>query len=233
MVSSWIAFFGRNFLCKGMGSCYNRYNDDAFFGYNRYNRCFRYNHYNESEILFIEKLKNSLLKEKTGQREVPSLRVHCYIDYIYLGRSYPKVHKAMDRPVFVYGRGHRILYHDYFTATAIARREYPFDPDAEKAAVLHIEYDRICSADPVYRSYLEYMAKKAAKERRTIKRTIKQMKNKTKKPTKKRKTKKGQAERKRKKMISPAFWNYGRNCCVDLYKIGFICVKYEDVIWVS
>ena len=78
---------------------------------------------------------------------MPSLGAHRYIDYLYLNKSYWKIHRAMDKPVKYLGRSHRVLFHDVISAVAIARYFYPGDPDAETAALLHIEFDTLCTAD--------------------------------------------------------------------------------------
>ena len=145
---------------------------------------------------------------------MPSLRVHCYIDRRYFGRAYPKLHRAIDKPFSVLGRGHRVLYHDYFTAYYIARRKYPGDPCAVKAAALHIEYDNICTRDPNYRRLLENLAKKDVAQRKKIKRWGNQLMGKTKRTTRKRRRRKGSAVTwkslsSKKKIVSIDFWIYG------------------------
>jgi len=119
---------------------------------------------------------------------LPSLVAHCHIDFCYFGRSFPKVHKAMDKPVLILGYGHRVLYHNIYDATEIAKREYPNDPDAIKSAILHIEYDRICSNDQEFKRYIEYRARtnkgyrKKIKHVLKVKRKKKSVKRKRKKP---------------------------------------------------
>ena len=105
---------------------------------------------------------------------MPSLRAHRYIDYLYLNKSYWKIHRAMDKPVKYLGRSHRVLFHDVISAVAIARYFYPGDPDAETAALLHIEFDTLCTADPDFKRELERNAKlfkaPSGKKRRTVSR---------------------------------------------------------------
>ena len=65
----------------------------------------------------------------------------------------------MDKPVKYLGRAHRVLFHDTFSALAIADHYYPGDPNAQTAAMLHIEYDMLCTADPDFKRQLEQNAK--------------------------------------------------------------------------
>ena len=132
-------------------------------------------------------------------KNLPGLEVHCHIDRIYLGRTFPKLHRALDRSVKVLGKRHRVLYHDYASAIVIAKKEYPGDRDAERAAILHIQYDEICSKDPAYRKLLEIKAKEAAEERRRQKAFMSMLKGKS--PKKPRKRKKQQSNLKPKKAI--------------------------------
>jgi hypothetical protein len=120
---------------------------------------------------------------------MPSLEVHCYIDGCFIGRAYPRLHKALDAPFLILGRYHRVLFHDYGTAVYIARREYPGDPNAERAAILHIEFDRMCSADLEYKILLQEVVQETAKQRKRIKKQIARLKKTIKKletPQKKR-----------------------------------------------
>lgn len=133
---------------------------------------------------------------------MPSLRAHCYIDRLWFGRTYPKLHRSMDRPVKYFGKKHRIFYHDYISAIAIARREYPNDPDAERAAILHIEFDRLCSADPEFRRLLETMAIRSAKQRRRIRKFGNILAGKPYKKSKRRKRKRWLIPKKKKKKSS-------------------------------
>ena len=98
----------------------------------------------------------------------PNHEVHRYIDKLFTGKEYPDVHKSLDWPVFVLGRGHRVLFHDYPTAIVLARKKHPFDPNAEIIPILHIDFDEICSADPKYRKVLEKKAREASKQRKKL-----------------------------------------------------------------
>jgi hypothetical protein len=97
---------------------------------------------------------------------MPSHRVHCYVDRMYFGKSYSKIHKAMDAPSLFFGRKHRIFYHDAVSAISIARYYYPNDPNAITSALLHIDVDNLCSQDITYWRYLEFMAQRESQRRK-------------------------------------------------------------------
>jgi len=102
---------------------------------------------------------------------LPGIRVHTYLDKWFLGKSYPKIHKEMDRPFKRLGRRHRLLFHDPVSAIAIAQRLYPGDPKAVRAALLHITIDNICSQNPEARETLEITVRlNSMKKRRKRKR---------------------------------------------------------------
>ena len=96
----------------------------------------------------------------------PNHEVHRYIDRQVTGKEYPDIHKSLDWPVSFLGRGHRVLFHDYPTAIYIARKKHPFDPNAKIIPVFHIDFDKICSADPQYRKVLGKKAKEDSKQRK-------------------------------------------------------------------
>lgn len=103
---------------------------------------------------------------------MPGLRTNRFVDLMFLNKSYWRIHRAMDKPVKYLGRTHRVLFHDPISALAIAENFYPGDPDAQTAALLHIEYDMICSADPDYKRQLERDARlyKASSKREGVRR---------------------------------------------------------------
>lgn len=109
---------------------------------------------------------------------MPGWRTHNFIDRIFFGRSYSKIHRKMDEPFKYFGRSHRVLFHDPASAYTIAESCYPGDPNAILAALLHIQCDELCSADPEYRRYLENMEilsrkkKKRRKGKRMTKRVL-------------------------------------------------------------
>jgi hypothetical protein len=110
-------------------------------------------------------------------------RVHEYIDHVFFEKSYRRVHRKMDAPVKYLGRGHRILFHDPVSAYVIARKEYPHDDAAVLSALYHIDYDEICSRDPGFRKFLEFMAildkKKKRRKRSKKKRKVGRKRRKT------------------------------------------------------
>lgn len=84
----------------------------------------------------------------------------------------------MDEPFKYLGRDHRVLFHDRAAAYTIARNLYPDDDDAVLAAWYHIVYDEICSQDPQYREFLEFMASLDKKKRTRRRRSGKTKKKK-------------------------------------------------------
>jgi hypothetical protein len=86
---------------------------------------------------------------------LPKFVVHAYVSRLFFGKSYWKVHREMDRPFKYLGRRHRILFHDFSSAYAIASELYPGDFNAVQAAWLHIHLDEQCSNDPELRRWLE------------------------------------------------------------------------------
>lgn len=77
----------------------------------------------------------------------------------------------MDAPVVYLGKSHRVLFHDYVSAYAIAKDSYPDDPNAVLAAFYHILLDQLCSENPEYKKYLESLEilNKAKRKRKTTK----------------------------------------------------------------
>lgn len=114
-------------------------------------------------------------------KSLPKHYVHHFIDRVWLGKAYPKVHRKMDRPFLFFGKQHRELFHDFPTAYFIAREEYPEDPRAIQSAYLHIYYDELCTWDPEYGKYLEKLAKLDRQKRKASKKKRKKRKPKKKK----------------------------------------------------
>jgi hypothetical protein len=97
---------------------------------------------------------------------IPSHLVHAYLDRLYFGKVYWKVHRLMDS-AYPYFRGkHRIFWHDQQSAIVIAVNSYPNDQNAIKSALLHIQTDDACSANPLLRIQLEMLAEAEVKKRR-------------------------------------------------------------------
>jgi len=97
---------------------------------------------------------------------LPGHQAHAFIDRFYFGKAYWKIHKQMDYAWHYWKRDHRRFGHDWVSAVAIARECYPDDENAVEAALLHIQVDDACTADPEYKRMLEMWAKCDAKERR-------------------------------------------------------------------
>ena len=89
---------------------------------------------------------------------MPSHRIHTYMDWQVFGRSYWRLHRAIDKPYLVFGRNHRIFFHDFPSAISVARNYFPGDTQAEHAAVLHVHIDNMCSQDRFYKGRLEILA---------------------------------------------------------------------------
>jgi hypothetical protein len=102
---------------------------------------------------------------------MPGPEVHNYVDRVLFGRSYWRIHSSMDRPYKYIGRYHRVLFHDPLSATLIARKQYPNDPNAIAAAQCHIALDNICSRDRDLKRALERLARMDRKKRRGTKAT--------------------------------------------------------------
>ena len=100
---------------------------------------------------------------------MPGHRVHRYADRKLFGKVYYQVHVKMDLPWIVLGNKHRVLFHDWLSVVAIAKECYPFDKNAQKAAVFHILLDRLGSGDPLFHERLKFLAKRDLAERQRIK----------------------------------------------------------------
>ena len=97
---------------------------------------------------------------------MPSHLVHAYLDRLYFGRAYWKVHRLIDSAYPFFGGQHRFFWHDEQSAFVIAMYCYPNDENAIYSALLHIQIDMICSANPLLRRQLELLAEVDAKKRR-------------------------------------------------------------------
>jgi len=119
-----------------------------------------------SEKAIIEQLLESRLCHA-----LPSLKVHVYYDELFFGRSYYRLHRDMDKPVFLLGRGHRVLFHDPASVYFLASELYPGDEDAVSSGLYHISLDQQCTADPQFRKTLEIMAANRKRRKRTPRQT--------------------------------------------------------------
>lgn len=85
------------------------------------------------------------------------------------GRSYWKLHEAIDKPYIFLRQKHRVLFHDALSVLAIAEHYYPHDKKAQQAALFHIQLDTMCSSNPLYRQQLEFLAEQDSKKRKHVK----------------------------------------------------------------
>ena len=90
---------------------------------------------------------------------MPSHIMHRFVDRQLFGKCYYKVHWKMDEPYVFLGNKHRILFHDAFSACAIAQQCYPNDANAVNAALNHITLDEMCSNDRVFADNLKLLRK--------------------------------------------------------------------------
>jgi hypothetical protein len=97
---------------------------------------------------------------------MPSHKLHCFVDRMCFGRSFLKLHRALDKPYWVLGRKHRVVFHDGWSATEVAKRVCPGDPVALEAAVLHVQLDELCSNNRVFHDDLKRWAELNAQERK-------------------------------------------------------------------
>jgi hypothetical protein len=75
----------------------------------------------------------------------------------------------MDSAYPYFGSKHRIFWHDPVSACGIAANDYPGDENAITSALLHIETDKMCSANPFIHNQLWLLAKEDAKRRKRAK----------------------------------------------------------------
>ena len=89
---------------------------------------------------------------------MPSHKLHVYVDKVLFGKSYRKLHEALDRPYWVLGRKHRIVFHDGWSASEVAKKVCPGDPVALEAAAAHVLLDELCSNDREFKMQLSLLA---------------------------------------------------------------------------
>ena len=100
---------------------------------------------------------------------MPSHKVHRFMDQACFGKSYWKLHKALDKPYPILKGKHRIVFHDPWSASEVAKRIYPNDPVAVESAMLHIWLDYSCTNDRAYHACLKGIAELNAGERKRAK----------------------------------------------------------------
>jgi len=114
---------------------------------------------------------------------MPSHKIHTYMDWQLFGRSYWRLHRAIDKPYLVFGRRHRIFFHDFPSAVGVARILFPGNYQAEEAAMFHVHLDNMCSQDRFFKRKLEILAnsyyrnkRKSGKKREKAKRSVRKPK---------------------------------------------------------
>ena len=108
-----------------------------------------------------------------GDRRMPGWRVHRFLDRMFYGKAYSKIHSKMDSAVVILGKRHRILFHNPLWVCAIAEEAYPGDPNAVASGNMHILADQTCSAYPDFKKMLENMEMADRKNRRKRRKTVK------------------------------------------------------------
>ena len=105
------------------------------------------------------------------------------MDWQLFGRSYWKLHRAIDKPYLVFGRRHRMFFHDFPSAVGVARIYFPGNFQAEEAAMFHVHLDNLCSQDLFFKGHLEILAnsyyrnkRKSGKKRKKAKRSVRRPK---------------------------------------------------------
>jgi hypothetical protein len=79
----------------------------------------------------------------------------------------------MDWPYRYWGQRHRVLFHNSLDAMIIAQVQYPGDPNAVLAALVHIELDEMCSNDPYFKRMLKLYADAEKRQKRKTRTGIK------------------------------------------------------------
>jgi len=104
-----------------------------------------------------------------GLLVMPGHQLHTFMDRVFFGRSFWKLHDLIDAAFWVVGRWHRKYNHDYVSAILIAKRAYPGDDIACEAGLLHILLDDYCTYNPQMKKLLEKKAKEYYKKSRRSK----------------------------------------------------------------
>jgi hypothetical protein len=105
---------------------------------------------------------------------LPKHKTHNFADKLWFGRSFPKVHEALDLPYVIYGRRHRRFFHTYKEAYPIG---YVVSGEAKGAlsGVFHVWLDRVCSEDKVFKRWLDWAAEEDERFSKQIARQAKKV----------------------------------------------------------
>jgi hypothetical protein len=99
--------------------------------------------------------------------KMPNHLIHCKLSSEFFGKSYYRLHMAIDSGYpFKRGKHRNFFPHDSFSAMIIAKDFYPHDEKAVLAAQFHLELDQLCSSNPALHDYLKQWAKLKVKRRR-------------------------------------------------------------------
>jgi hypothetical protein len=106
---------------------------------------------------------------------MPGHKVHRFFAKIMLGRAYPEVDKAIDRPYAILGRRHRIIFHTpleaYFMGSTAT-----LDPKGGWIALLHIWLDKKCSEDRKFKKEMELASRQYELYQKEMRKLEKQLK---------------------------------------------------------
>ncbi len=106
---------------------------------------------------------------------MPGHEVHKFFERLLLGKVYPEVHRAIDRPYLIFGKKHRALFHDPFSAYMMVSMTSS-DPKASLAGLWHIWLDEKCSQDRKFKRDIEWATKLDKRWRRHLRRQRKAQK---------------------------------------------------------
>jgi hypothetical protein len=106
---------------------------------------------------------------------MPKHKVHTYVDRIVLGKPHPKVHKALDAPIKLLGRKHRVVFHSLPEAFAIGTIAES-SLEGGFAGVLHVITDTQTTKHKQFKNTLQQLAElnsRTKKPKNTRKKTRK------------------------------------------------------------
>jgi hypothetical protein len=105
---------------------------------------------------------------------LPGHKAHRYADKLMFGKSFPKVHKAIDFPYIIYKRSHRKYFHTYKEALPIG---YMITGEAKGAlsGAFHVWLDRACSEDKEFKTWLQWATEENTRFRRQMARQKRKM----------------------------------------------------------
>jgi hypothetical protein len=112
---------------------------------------------------------------------MPKHKVHVYVDRIVLGKAHPKVHKALDAPIKLLGKKHRILFHTLPEAFAIgALTESSLEGGF--AGVLHVITDTQTTRHKHFKNTLQQLTELNNQTKKPRNKPVKTRKTKPSKP---------------------------------------------------